>query len=219
VTCTDSNAVVNVDKGQKSYPCPFEGNLEPGTHTVLVSAEGKEQFEQTVAARAGETTNLVVNLRAATPAPADQPEPEPTEQRETPPDPPVTDVETPSAASTGSGLRVAGWASTALGAISAGVGIGFGVKYNSDMEDGEDAQERWENAASGTQEETQALEDYDDIRNNKIPADTAGMIIGYAGAGVFVATGVVLLIIGYGQGEEAQSVAVSPTLSGIQVRF
>ena len=115
-------------------------------------------------------------------------------------------------------MQITGWLLIGAGFASGVVGAVFTYKYSDDQNKAEAALDRYNDAPAGEQnpEDKKAYNDAKD----RLPGDKAGLIIGYAGAGVFLTTGIVLAAIGARKGREARRrAAVAPTWNGVSVAF
>jgi hypothetical protein len=61
IECDDEKAVVRID-GKVVGSCPYEGEVAPGSHTVVVTAPDTPDFEQEVQVAPGGTTSVAVSL-------------------------------------------------------------------------------------------------------------------------------------------------------------
>jgi len=107
IECASDDAVVQVD-GREVGGCPFEGEVEPGRHTVEVAAPGADAFTKEVVVEAGSTATVDVDLSGG---------------------------ETVVVEEGASGLLVAGIVSLAAGAGAGVVGAVFTYKGGQDQED------------------------------------------------------------------------------------
>ena len=103
-----------------------------------------------------------------------------------------------------SGLKIAGIVATALGVGAAGMGVAFNVKGIKDQEKA--------NEAPAESTERAKL-------NDDIDMDKTMMIVGYAAAGAFIVTGVVLLVVDAKKDGESETMAVKPVPGGLAVTF
>lgn len=107
-------------------------------------------------------------------------------------------------------IRIAGAIALALGAGAGAVGGYFTYRGERDHRAGLNAIEDQDRA------------DYDVIKNNRLPLDKIMMVSGYASAGVFLATGVALLLIGRSSEETKapeQNISFTPRPDGFAVQF
>jgi len=195
VQCREKAAVVRID-GKVVGSCPFMGEAAPGIRKVVITAQEKEDFAGEVRAVPGRTSVLnAVLKRKALP---EEPEPEPVPEPEKPED----DEEAPSA------LFISGLVSIGVGAAGMGVGGYFTYVAYEDFDKGEKA------ADAGD------TETYNDVRDNRLPDDEAGMIAGFVAGGALIVAGVVMLIIdNEGEAESDSAASVSSTGNGILLRF
>jgi len=100
--------------------------------------------------------------------------------------------------------RRGGWASVALGAVSTGVGIAFGVVASSKASDLEKAE-----AAGGAYSETGADPREDGERAEKI------QIVGLAVGGAALVVGTVLLLKNWNSSRSRPAVTTTPTVLGV----
>jgi hypothetical protein len=181
VDCVGAGAVVRLD-GKVAGDCPFEGEVQAGTHQVSVHAEGIPPFEKTITIDPGAEITLSVDLATA--------------QTDGPGEP-------------GGGERTGVFkAGVALTVVGAGVGV-LGLVFN----------------VKGTKDEESALaaapgsKDRDNL-NADIRVDKAMMIAGYAGAGVLIATGIVMMAVSGKSKEKSDGpVAVKPAAGGLALEF
>jgi len=108
--------------------------------------------------------------------------------------------------SSGKALLIGAIASYTVAATGLGIGFGFMLKGKSDFEAGEMAQS------------DHNKNDYNEIRDNKLPHDNAMMTLGYAIAGVSATLGTVLLIVRASKGK-SQPEHVTFTPNGLLLRF
>lgn len=198
VDCS-GKALVQLD-GRVVGGCPWSGKVKPGEHRVLVEMPGMVPFEQVVTVKAGSTFTLAAPLSKAVlsdPLAANM------------------DARTPQLdsafSSRSKAMRIAGWASGALGLAATGVGIGFLGAYNNDIRTANAANDRY-SLETGTEQDRQDRNSA--VEDSKTPE--AGMIAGFVTGGAFLIAGAVLLGIGYGKREE-RSVAISS--NGLLIRF
>jgi len=195
VDCREKDGLVSVD-GLLVGPCPYEGPVDPGKHVVVIRAPGRKDVSRNVETTAGGTALVAVSLEAAPPPPEEA-------QKNAPAPAPEAEK-----SSHNLYLFVGGITCTALGAAGLGVGGYYTFKAYSDQDDGRKA------AGVGD------TKTYNDVKNNRLPEDQAGMIAGFAAGGALVATGVILLILDKtSEGKEEDKISVLPTPQGVTVRF
>ncbi len=200
VDCRGEDAVVRVDGGVAGG-CPFEGEVEPGSHQVTVMAPGQNPFKREIEIEPG--GNMVVTV--------------PKQQQ---PEPVVDDNGI-------SPLLISGIATTVVGlGVLGGVGGTFTAKYYSDMEEIEKVASRPEPDEAQNSELREAK--YNELKE-AISGDETGMIVGYAVGGALVVGGAVLLLLHFTGGEQQPqstartSASVVPwfalTTGGIAIRY
>ena len=113
VECSTEGAVVELD-GEAVGACPFEGEVKPGMHEVVVTAQDAEDFSRKVDVKSGDSVTVSVGTGDAK-------------------------GEGPEIDSGPSGLKIAGIVATALGIGAAGMGVAFNVKGIKDQEKANEA--------------------------------------------------------------------------------
>ena len=216
VEASVSGAAVYVDdehKGDTPLPSPVLVDL--GKHTIVVKRGSAEIHREAVTVAGGQQVVVKVQLddrppsavAAAATAPAPAPAPEAAEEPAVQPAPPSETSSEPHHRSRG--LLIGGIAALAVGA---GAGVAGGVL----------ASKRGDAIARADGAETRS--EYDDAAHDA-KADHAGMLVGFIGAGAFIAAGAVLVVVSTRTNGESQgahsSAAVSfrPSANGITVEF
>ena len=100
--------------GEAVGACPFEGEVEPGMHEVVVAGPDMERFDRRVDVKPGDSVTVSVGTGGA-------------------------QGEGPEIDSGPSGLKIAGIIATALGVGAAGMGVAFNVKGIKDQEKANEA--------------------------------------------------------------------------------
>ena len=113
VECSTEGAAVKLD-GEAVGACPFEGEVEPGMHEVVVAGPDMERFDRQVDVKPGDSVTVSVGEGGAK-------------------------GEGPEIDSGPSGLKIAGIVATALGVGAAGMGVAFNVKGIKDQEKANEA--------------------------------------------------------------------------------
>ncbi len=214
IDCKDDKAIIYIDGRQVGH-CPYQGKISPGPHKIVISAPGKKAYSRQVETGPGATSTISVTLEVPEPATvvdtqeADR-EPKATQE---------TRKATP--------MLITGIVSLVVGAGMGAMGGVFHSKASSDYNEAQDILDETEAALNDPNHEDYRNEeylnelaaDYNDIVDNKLPVDNALMIVGYVSAGVFLATGVVLLVVDAKKKKRAVASRVTPTLGGVSVRF
>jgi hypothetical protein len=105
-----AGTVITVDGSPAAGP---ELSLEPGTHTIEVTAPGYDKATQTVEVKGGESTDVSITLQvSATTPPAPVPAPDPDQ---------------PSGGDDGQSLKIAGFVVLGIGVVAGAVTAAFGV--------------------------------------------------------------------------------------------
>jgi hypothetical protein len=169
---TNSQVEIAID-GQASrvgagVPIP----LDPGKHTIAVSAQGRKSWSQSIDVAAASQQTIKVPALELVPVIA-TPEPPKDKPQSVPESPP------PQKSST---LKWVGWGAVGVGVVALGVGTVFGIKSLSDKGKSDDQCNPQGCSQSG-------LDSYSDARNAAHVADVA-LIVGV----VAVGAGVVILL-------------------------
>jgi hypothetical protein len=197
VDCWAANSVVSIDDREVGR-CPFDGDITAGSHHIRIEAPHRKPFETRIDTSPGGTTAVAVP-QGTMPLLAEDKEPD-------------------SPARGATAMQVTGWVLIGTGVASAITGAVFTYKYVSDWNRAEAALDRYNDAPAGEQDPNDK-ERYN-TANDEIPGDRAGMIIGYTGAGLLTAAGVVLAVVGAKRGRsDARSAAVVPTPGGVGIFF
>jgi tetratricopeptide (TPR) repeat protein len=210
VDCWASESVVSIDNREVGR-CPFDGAVTAGLHHVRVEAPNRKPFETDIDAFPGGTATVAVP-QGTMPLLSDERDERPSEKTPVILSLPATPARRVTA------MQVTGWVLIGTGVASAITGAVFTYKYVSDWNRAEAALDRYNQAAAGEQDP----DDKETYNNTKdeIPGDRAGIIIGYTGAGVLTAAGIVLAVIGARRGRDnAQSTVVVPAPGGMGISF
>ncbi len=197
--------------GVQTGSCPFEGEIQPGTVEVRVTADGKKTAVETVNLTAGATAGLTLDL----------------EDVETP----SSETQPPQRAVTDNGERsapvflITGLTATVLGVSGLGVGVAYTAlwfKHRNDVDEiivnANDAhrmgdRDLYNMYVADYNEALQELEE--DIH----PKDRAGMIAGFVTGGVLTIAGATLLVVHTRKKKRESKIAVFPVLGGLAVQF
>ena len=185
------------DRDVGDLPLTVPLRVSAGTRTLVISAEGYEEWTRVVEVVAGETSTVRVELTALA-----EPEPEPDAEAE-----PLVEATPPPPAdgpSSGDWLTIGGIAGLGVGAVGVGVGVAFML-----------VREDHAQARLTCSDVDQACRDH---YQGALDAEAAG-IASFVIGGVFAAAGATLLALGLMAGDEASSdvaVRCAPTLLGAQ---
>lgn len=144
--------------------------VDPGTHTIRVSADGKKPWSESVQSLGGATLDVKLPMLAAEEAMAAPGAPSDGEAKQAPLQ----------------GMRVGGFVAAGVGVVMLGVGAGFGVRASS----------LWDDALSHCRGGDKNACDGQGISLGK-DASSAGTIstVGFAIGGVGLASGLVMILL------------------------
>lgn len=186
---------------ERSAPLP----LPPGSHTIVVRAEGHATFERTLQIDAGQRVELAVTLEPLTaPEPALSHPGESNPGAETPAEPatPVSErlPQNETIDSRRRGLRIASWVLLGLGGASLATSLGLGI-WNSGRNDDWEAEDRElleQMAWNQTEEFWEDVRGHNELGESIITAEI-GTWIAFGAGLALLATATGLAIAGYGR--------------------
>jgi hypothetical protein len=202
VDCGVQSAVVSMD-GQEVGACPYQTEIAAGSHEVAVRAPGMKLFRRQVEVEAGNTAVLSIILAPEEPAPEPAAPPLPNSSHQgNPKQTPYRDG--------GRGLTIYAVASIVAGIGACAVGGYFTYKGIHDEDEGNRLVRQLKSATESNY--TRLRSDYDNIKKSKLPIDNGLMISGYSAALLFLAAGVVMLVIeaGSGPGDASEAKVAAP---------
>lgn len=185
--------------------------IDPGTHTVSVTADGYEGAQGSVTLKEGGSEKLTLAVKplpkaAAAPPPA------------TPAAPPTRFSSDPTAdagAGSGSnGMRIAGYVGIGVGVVGVGLGTLFLIQRGGKQSDADDV---WDTCVAAERNSTvcndpAARKEAQDLDDDAASKGTLALI-SYAGGGVAAAAGITLLVLSGSQGSSS-SAGVRPYFTG-----
>lgn len=188
VECNTVGATVQIDD-QVLGACPYNGQVTPGRHELLVTASGKKNYQSHITVSPGSTAVVSVVLESDEHAKVSEPPAHKAHKRER------------VYASSGqpdrgaSALFIGGIVSIVLGAGAAAVAGYFTYKG---YQDEQEAEEILAQAGKDTVDAETLKDlgrDYRKIREEKLPSDSFWSIGGYTLASVLIAAGIVTLVL------------------------
>jgi tetratricopeptide (TPR) repeat protein len=197
--------VVIIDEHRVSTASPDEPFLlGPGTHEISVSKDGYKEFSVNVNIASDSDVVVRVSLK-----------PKKNKLMDT------IKVKEKLTSSTRehdkkpTRIFISGIVAGGMGLGGIAVGVYFARKYSDDLKKANDAADRFKMNNNPIDQNT-----YDDFKEKKKPADTAGMVAGFVAGGVLVVTGAILMAVGIVSKKKSdKTVSIAPTPDGMVIRF
>ncbi|MCP4677784.1 MAG: PEGA domain-containing protein [Deltaproteobacteria bacterium] len=216
-------AALEID-GTSIGMAPFEEPiiLNPGQHSIEITAEGYMPLTTYVTIAAGSRVVVQASLRKIE---ATVEEPAPIAEK-TASNAPIGPGKTPAesvapvpSAPRFSNLLIAGLCTAGLGAAGIVVGGIFTYRQGENINDADRAAKRLEDDDAYDYDDYYST--YLNIKDNRFPSDDLGMKIGYIAGGTLIAAGIVLIAVDamLEKGKTRESTTVYPTVSGLGVAF
>jgi hypothetical protein len=216
VECRYEDASVEVDSVLVGG-CPYEGEVSPGVHEVVIQAASRPPIVKNIRVPKNGVASIALDDTEGSETGSGR-----TGSGERLPDGRTAGVSGDAPRERdGLGLTIGGWSLIGLSAASGVVGVLFSVEYVQDKDAAQAAKDRYEHPVNDYSEQDAAADrETFESRRGELPEDRAGIIAGYVGAGVLMAAGAALVVVGAKRGRRGSPrVSVRPRWRGLEISF
>lgn len=188
--------------------------MDPGRHTVQVSAEGWESGSADFSVEELKTSEVVVRLKKSATAAVP---PDPGGGGTTPPDPggvpPGEDTGTPRGVN--QGMRIGSYVAFGVGAVGVGLGTFFLMQKGSKTDDADSKFDKY-NCGTSPRPSSCVGAPYDEVQGLYDDAETSATLslVSFAAGGAALVTGVTLFVLSGSSGPSTTSAYVRPYFTG-----